>query len=124
MTCLPSPTLLPNSGTLYVSAGPITSGSLAGVSFRAATDSRGLRMMKVGLQGSLSVNSIMSKLGVPNSALVDVDGVMTLSEPSVTFVRSITGAPGGNFACLDPKNLGCERDQRSCCLFIRLRRGI
>lgn len=50
-------------------------------------------MMQVGLQGSLSVNSIISQMGVPSSAMVDVDGIMSISSPSVMFVRNVAGAP-------------------------------
>lgn len=84
----------PPPGTLYVSAGPIASGALAGVSLRTALDSRGLRLLQVDLQGSLSINSMISQMGVPSSAMVDVDGVMTLSSPRVLFVRNVVGAPG------------------------------
>ena len=83
----PGPPL--HKDTLFVSASTHT------VAFRAGMDSQGLRLLAVGMPGTVSFGSLLSGMGVPNAA--SLGDILTVTATTVLFVP---GSTGGHPLCI------------------------
>ena len=83
------------TGRLIVS-GVTGADFLSSTAFKVALDSQGLRLVNVSMPGTVSADSILQALGAGSVGLGDI---LTLGQPSVVYVRTISATPPSESSC-------------------------